>query len=318
MNLIWLEDFLALAATGNFSRAAEERHSSQPAFSRRIRGLEEWVGADLFDRSTQPARLTEVGEWFRDVAQDLLSRVARIPEDAKRVSEQSSVTLRLACTHALSLTFLPAWLRSLESALPPGPVQLMSDVLQRCEVLMQQGRAQFVLSHAHPKAHGLLEGDPYVSVDIGSDRLVPVSAPDSRGNARHSLVVASDAPASILRYSEESGLWRIIHAALGRRLAGRATRTMFTAHLASVLRSMVIDGRGLGWLPETLVADDLEDGRLVQAAPTDWSIPVKIRLYRERELVGRAAEGFWQSVVDSTGGTRNLRQALPEKEPAAS
>ena len=62
MNLIWLEDFLALAATGNFSRAAEERHSSQPAFSRRIRGLEEWVGADLFDRSTQPARLTEVGE----------------------------------------------------------------------------------------------------------------------------------------------------------------------------------------------------------------------------------------------------------------
>ena len=37
MNLIWLDDFLALAATGNFSRAADERHSSQPAFSRRIR-----------------------------------------------------------------------------------------------------------------------------------------------------------------------------------------------------------------------------------------------------------------------------------------
>ena len=65
MNLIWLEDFLALAATGNFSRAAEDRHSSQPAFSRRIRALEEWLGAELFDRSTQPAQLTEVGEWFR-------------------------------------------------------------------------------------------------------------------------------------------------------------------------------------------------------------------------------------------------------------
>jgi DNA-binding transcriptional LysR family regulator len=51
MNLIWLEDFLALAATGNFSRAAEDRHSSQPAFSRRIRALEEWVGVDLFDRN---------------------------------------------------------------------------------------------------------------------------------------------------------------------------------------------------------------------------------------------------------------------------
>ena len=65
MNLFWLEDFLALAATGNFSRAAEERHMTQPAFSRRIRALEEWLGTELFDRSSQPARLTEAGEWFR-------------------------------------------------------------------------------------------------------------------------------------------------------------------------------------------------------------------------------------------------------------
>ncbi len=52
MNLSWLDDFLALAASGNFSRAAEERHMTQPAFSRRIRALEEWLGAELFDRSS--------------------------------------------------------------------------------------------------------------------------------------------------------------------------------------------------------------------------------------------------------------------------
>jgi hypothetical protein len=37
VNLIWLDDFLVLADTGNFSRAADERHLTQPAFSRRIR-----------------------------------------------------------------------------------------------------------------------------------------------------------------------------------------------------------------------------------------------------------------------------------------
>ncbi len=41
MNLSCLDDFLALAASGNFSRAADERHMTQPAFSRRIRALEE-------------------------------------------------------------------------------------------------------------------------------------------------------------------------------------------------------------------------------------------------------------------------------------
>ena len=36
MNLSWLEDFQALAESGNFSRAAEQRHMTQPAFGRRI------------------------------------------------------------------------------------------------------------------------------------------------------------------------------------------------------------------------------------------------------------------------------------------
>jgi Bacterial regulatory helix-turn-helix protein, lysR family len=44
MNLSWLDDFLTLAAIGNFSRAADERHMTQPAFSRRIMALEEWRG----------------------------------------------------------------------------------------------------------------------------------------------------------------------------------------------------------------------------------------------------------------------------------
>ena len=42
MELAWLEDFLALARERNFSRAAEVRHISQPAFSRRVRMLEDW------------------------------------------------------------------------------------------------------------------------------------------------------------------------------------------------------------------------------------------------------------------------------------
>lgn len=297
MNLIWLEDFLALAATGNFSRAAEERHSSQPAFSRRIRGLEEWMGTELFDRSTQPARLTEAGEWFRGVAEDVLSRVARIPGDARRVSEMGALTLRLASTHALSLTFLPVWLRGLEADLALGPVQLMSDVLQRCEALMQQGKVQFVLSHAHAQAPGALDTGACLSAPIGGDTLVPVSRPGAQGRALHALPARREAPVPVLRYSEESGLGRILHAVLGQRLDGRTAQTVFTAHLASVLRTLALDGRGLAWLPRTLVEDDLAQGTLVPAADASWSVPVEIRLYRERDLMGRTAQAFWAAAV---------------------
>ncbi|VTU28575.1 Quorum-sensing regulator protein D [Variovorax sp. PBS-H4] len=296
MNLIWLDDFLALAATGNFSRAADDRHSSQPAFSRRIRALEEWIGADLFDRSSQPATLTEVGEWFAGVAQELNARVARVPGDAKKIAEASSVTLRIASTHALSFTFLPRWLRSLESHTTLGPVQLMSDVLERCEALMLQSKVQFVLSHAHGKAHGALDAEPYSSARIGEDVLVAVSAPNEGGSARHPLGRGGIA-VPVLQYTEESGLGRIMRAVLGRRLESLPVQIVFTAHLASVLRTMALDGRGIAWLPQTLVEDDLGQGRLVAAASSEWAVPLEIRLYRDSELLGKAANALWNTAV---------------------
>ena len=95
MNFLWLDDFLVLAETGNFSRAAEERHLTQPAFSRRVRALEEWLGTELFDRSGQPATLTPAGEWFGTVARELRARVDRIPADARAVNAVSYTHLTL-------------------------------------------------------------------------------------------------------------------------------------------------------------------------------------------------------------------------------
>ncbi len=297
MNLTWLEDFLALAASGNFSRASEERHSSQPAFSRRIRSLEEWIGTDLFDRSHQPAKLTDVGEWFVGIAEEMLARVAKLPGEAKFIADANASTLRIASTHALSFTFLPRWLHSLGPASTVGQIQIMSDVLLRCEALMEQSKVQFVLSHAHAASIGILDGEAYRSARVGDDVMVPLARPDSNGAPIHRLDAPGGAPVPALLYSEESGLGRILRAVLGRRLERLPLHADFTAHAASVLRTMALDGRGLGWLPRTLVDDDLKMGRLVAAAGEEWSVPLEIRLYRERAPIGKAAEAFWGAVT---------------------
>ncbi|TFZ00053.1 LysR substrate-binding domain-containing protein [Ramlibacter humi] len=291
----WLEDFLALAGTGNFTRAAQERHSSQPAFSRRVRALEEWIGAPLVDRSTQPARLTEAGRWFGGVAQDLVARIARLPGEARQIEEASSATLRIASTHALSFTFVPHWLRALEAQLPLGPVALTSDVLARCEAQMQEGKVHFVLAHAHPRVPGSLDGDAYRSAVIGGDELVPVSKPGAGGQALHRLRKAAKGDVPMLAYTEESGMGRVVRAVLGRRLDAVRCNVVFTAHLASVLRSMALDGRGVAWLPRTLVKGDLDDGRLVEAAGSDWIVGLDIRLYRQRDGIGRVAQAVWDA-----------------------
>jgi DNA-binding transcriptional LysR family regulator len=296
MNLSWIDDFMALAASGNFSRAAEERHMTQPAFSRRIRALEEWLGADLFDRSSQPARVTEVGEWFRTVGQDLQSRVAGIPGEARAIAEATSTTLRFAATHALSFTFMPRWLQALEAHTSMGQLQLMSDVQQKCETLLSQNQVHFMLAHGHPGVRGPLDEADFPCIVVGTDQLIPVSAPGEDGQPLHNLCSgAKVAPVQWLGYSLESGLGRILKELKGPALDRMHVHHVLTAHLASVLRTMALDRRGLAWLPRLLVDDDMASGRLVAAAPYEWRIDLQIRLYHQRGESGKAAEAFWKA-----------------------
>jgi len=298
MNLSWLDDFLALAESGNFSRAAEQRHMTQPAFSRRIRALEEWLGVALFDRSSHPVTLTETGQWFRTVAHEILNRVARVPDEARAVADASSATLRFAATHALSLTFLPAWLRRLEARTPIGPIQLVSDVAANCEALMLQGRVQFLLCHVHEQAPGRLDASVFRSLCVGTDTLLPVCAPARGGKPRHPLDAGGRERVPLLAYSAESGLGRVVRALRGDALEKARAEPVFTAHLATLLKSMALDGRGVAWLPRTLIEDELRDARLVEAGARHWAIEVEIRLFRRQASELPVAEAFWRAVAD--------------------
>jgi DNA-binding transcriptional LysR family regulator len=302
LNLVWLEDFLTLAASGSFSRAASERNMTQPAFSRRVRALEDWLGVVLFDRSTQPATLTEAGEWFRAVAQDLLTRVEGIPDQARAVADAGSAMLRIASTHALSFSFLPGWLRGLESRLPggPGPVQLVSDVMQQCEALMQQGRVQFLLCHAHEQVPIRLDPAQYRSAVVGHDQLLPVAAPAADGSPLHALDHAEPLSVPVLAYSAESGIGRLVRTLRGAALVQARVQPALTAHLATVLKTMALDGRGVAWLPRSLIVDELASGRLVAAGGPAWAIGVEIRLFRPQSPLPRAAERIWQLVVEAS------------------
>ncbi|HEY0885198.1 MAG TPA: LysR family transcriptional regulator, partial [Ramlibacter sp.] len=72
METKWLEDFVSLAETRSFSRSAQLRHVTQPAFSRRIQALEAWAGTDLVDRSSYPTRLTPAGETLYAQSMEML------------------------------------------------------------------------------------------------------------------------------------------------------------------------------------------------------------------------------------------------------
>jgi DNA-binding transcriptional LysR family regulator len=269
---------------------------TQPAFSRRIRALEEWLGADLFDRSTQPATLTDTGKWFETIARDMLARAAKIPGEARAFNEANSSTLRIASTHALSFTFMPTWLRGLESRIEIGQVRLVSDVLQRCEAMLLESQVQFLLTHSNADVASTLDDQGYPAIVVGHDLLIPVSAPKKNGAPQHQLDKGTTKnPVKLLSYNPESGIGRIVSQTQASLAESLPAASVFTAHLASVLRTMALAGKGIAWLPKTLIADDLERGVLVKAAPHAWCIKMEIKLYRDKAALSQAGEAFWKA-----------------------
>jgi DNA-binding transcriptional LysR family regulator len=296
MELNWLEDFVALAETGNFSRAAENRHVTQPAFSRRVRALEDWIGAQLFERSAHGVTLTAAGEQFRSGADELIRRMNQLRREAREAGGKEMATLRFAATHALSFTFFPQWIREMESLAPMGSIRLISDSMQACEELMLHGQAQFLLCHYHSAAPGrFAAGAEFQSAKVGKDALVPFVAPDESGTPKWQLS-AGAARIPYLEYSEESGLGRIVAAShFDHRVTG--LQPVFSARLAATLMTMARHGRGVAWLPATLAASEVAAGHLVRAGDAAWEVEVDIRVFRPAARQSLAAEAFWSQLA---------------------
>jgi DNA-binding transcriptional LysR family regulator len=315
MDLIWLEDFLAIAEDGGFSRAAERRHVTQPALSRRIKALEDWLGTPLFERSSHTLTLTPAGTTFRNVAEDVLRRVVAGREEALEVARLKAETVHFAATHALSQTFFPQWIRRADNAAAGAGVQLVAANFAACEKLLLDARVHFLLAHHHPALASRLDTDHFQRVELDRDVLVPVSAPVARSGRRgkakprYGLPGSEAVPLPYLAYHPGSGIGRIVTAVLAGREPAPALVPSFAAPVM-LLIDMAREGRGITWAPHSLVEDDLAAGRLLRAGPEEWDIAISICLFRPRSRMTNAAEAFWSAVPKDRPG-RKSQAALP-------
>jgi len=297
----WLADLKALAETLNFSRAAEKRHITQPAFGRRIKSLEDWCGAELVDRSTHRLKLTPAGEAMLAAADDVTARLERAISEIEQMRAATS-TVTFAATHALSFIFFPGWIQGLGHEASTMPIRLLSDNMNECERIMMEGRAQFLLCHDHRNSRIRLDMNAYRQVELATDRLIPVSARDRDGRPLHSISEIADRPVPHLAFEETSGMGRILSSALSARTSSLQFSTVFTSHLAMALKALAIEGKGVAWIPESLAADEMGPaGRLTSAGSADWVVEVRIVLIRPRARMTDIAESFWNLVQGKAG-----------------
>ncbi len=107
MEMHQLRYAVAVARSGNFSRAAEQCHISQPSLSQQILKLEEELGERLFDRTKREARLTPHGEIFLRRAVRILEEADGVMRDAEDAKQLLSGTLTVGVIPTIAPYLLP-------------------------------------------------------------------------------------------------------------------------------------------------------------------------------------------------------------------
>ena len=298
MELKWLEDFLSLADTRSFSKSAEERHATQSTLSRRIKLLEEWLGLAVIDRSSFPVSLTRAGEQFHKDVVDIVRSTYRARAAARARGLHSVAPLRIGAQHVIARYFLPDLLRQIEPRVEIGGAQLKSDNLAQIVDDLVDGHIDFLVCYHHSSLPAPLEWQRFPSLQISSEPVIPVSAPDEKGAPLFSLPGTRERPVPYVGFSPDVPVgWH--------RQAGTVSPDLevhldplYESTMGEIVRELVLDGRGLGWLQMTLIEQDLEQGRLVQAGGSNWVYTNEIRIFRALGPGRNHLEQVWNVLCD--------------------
>ncbi|MCR9139999.1 MAG: LysR substrate-binding domain-containing protein [Alphaproteobacteria bacterium] len=290
MDLSLFRNLECLRKTGNFSQAAALENLSQPAFSRRIKSMEAWVGVTLVDRSRQPVRLTEAGTQMLEAG---LQALSRIEQERSQILEAQSLPDKYVVTfgaqHSIGWRFYPAWLQALEEAYGPILSRLRADDLPNCMRDLKHGDVDFVI--AYQGANATISA-PFESVVIGADQLIPVCKPDADGRPIFSFDVPGiEMP--FLRFGEAAPIGALLEPLFVSQNLTARLRTVYENSMAGALRIRARAGDGVAWLPRSLVAPDLESGLLVRTGDTEWDIDLEIRMFRNVQRSNRLIRSIW-------------------------
>jgi LysR family transcriptional regulator, hypochlorite-specific transcription factor HypT len=291
MDTRWLQDFLTLAETGNFTRAALRRNTSQAAFSRRIQNLELWAGAALVDRSCYPTRLTGAGEQFRQHAADVLMRLmdARGEMEGRPVFGRDHV--RIALPYVISTAGFPAWWRGWTQKRPLSCTLVHGNVHDLAAALAS-GAADIMICHEAAEQPVQL-GAGFERLVFGQDILRPWASREFLQRNPAAFPGREGRALPLLAYTSGVYFARLVELALEsapQRLHGQRYAE---SDMADVLARMAEAGLGVAWLPDSTVR--ASSGTLLPLGG-----PLSVVAFRAERLKSRAAMELWRAIGDGT------------------
>ena len=294
-----LRTFLAVARTGNLTKAARELNASQPTVSLQLRALGRSLETALLERHDNGFRLTLAGEKLRRYAEQVLGGLRALQQDIEALKGIPAGPLAVGGTFVVSRFVLPAALSRFRAQFPRVDLQLHVD---HPEPLLNR-----LLSDTLDVACYLrVRTPPGLSTEsVGVEPLVLIASPRHPLAGRR-LIAPHDLSGRPFVAFAASPFTEMIAAKL--REAGITPSVVAEGRHHDAVKQLVESDVGYAMVIGAAMTDDLATGRLVALRPEGPPIVGEIVMaYRSRPAVSPLTREFIDFV----------RTALGERRPAA-
>ena len=295
----WLEDFITLAETRSFSRSAQLRHVTQPAFSRRIQALEAWAGIDLVDRSSYPTRLTPAGETFHAQSLEIMGALQATRNMMRSHHVSGQDMLEFAVPHTLAFNFFPHWLMDLRRRFGAIKSRLIALNVHDAVLRLTEGTCDLLIAYHHASQPLQLPPERYEMLSLGQETLAPYAKADADGFPMFRLPPLSADRVPFLSYASGAYMARMVEQIVKQAPEPPPLEPIYETDMAEGLKAMALEGHGLAFLPASSVRKELKSRRLVSAAGgAGYELTMEVRIYRERPESARHVKPVARAVWD--------------------
>lgn len=133
----------------SFSKAAHNLYISQPSLSARIKAIEEELGSPIFDRSTSPIRLTEVGAVYVKAAEDIMKIEEQVENYVNDFKTLKSGHLSIGASNVFAAYALPSIITEFKNKYPEINVKLVEGNTDSLEGMLMQNAIDMVIDNNH-------------------------------------------------------------------------------------------------------------------------------------------------------------------------
>jgi len=299
-----LQAFRAVAGLGNFRKAAETVHLSQPAFSRRIDKLERSLGVRLLERTTRRVTLTAVGRDFARKVGELLDELDATLLGIQGIESSRMAEVTVACVPSTVNYYVSQVIRRYHAFAPRVRVKVLDAGANEVLAAVARGEADFGLDFIGAQETEL-EFKPLVE-----ERFVAACRRDHPLARAKRVTWAELADHDFISVSRSSGNRLLLDQALAGTV--ERPRAVFETQHVTTMLGLVEAGLGVAAVP-AMAMPGADHPLLVSIPLSEPVITRRIGLIRRR---GRPLAPAAQQLYDLFGevSARRGRARTPSKK----